>query len=114
MGGQRHEEQHQYAVAQPRQRPRVAEAVLPPPGGRPRHDILKDAQRADDRTVDPSEKQGQQHECRDHARIDGQDSRQQLHLRHPAEPRVKRSGKIEEQQRRQHEEKGRGRNSDFS
>ena len=114
MGGQRHEEQHQYAVAQPRQRPRVAEAVLPPPGGRPRHDILKDAQRADDRTVDPSEKQGQQHECRDHARIDGQDGRQQLHLRHPAEPRMERPREIEQQQRDHREENGRSRDSDFA
>lgn len=114
MGGQRHEEQHQYAVAQPRQRPRVAEAVLTPPGGRPRHDILKDAQRADDRTVDPSEKQGQQHECRDHARIDGQDGRQQLHLRHPAEPRMERPREIEQQQRDHREENGRSRDSDFA
>ena len=61
-----------------------------------------------------AEKKRQDHQERHDADIQGQQGGQELDFRHPAEPRVKRSGKIEEQQRRQHEEKGRGRNSDFS
>ena len=77
-------------------------------------DAVLDTLLAQDSEAHAAEKKRQDHQERHDADIQGQQGGQELDFRHPAEPRVKRSGKIEEQQRRQHEEKGRGRNSDFS
>ena len=112
----RGDEHDEHPPAQPGEGGGVREAVpvlSALPGG-PRNDVLHHPQRADDRTVHAAEKKRQDHQERHDADIQGQQGGQELDFRHPAEPRVKRSGKIEEQQRRQHEEKGRGRNSDFS
>ena len=112
----RRDEHDEHPPAQPGEGGGVREAVpvlSALPGG-PRNDVLHHPQRADDRTVHAAEKKRQDHQERHDADIQGQQGGQELDFRHPAEPRVKRSGKIEEQQRRQHEEKGRGRNSDFS
>ena len=112
----RSDEHDEHPPAQPGEGGGVREAVpvlSALPGG-PRNDVLHHPQRADDRTVHAAEKKRQDHQERHDADIQGQQGGQELDFRHPAEPRVKRSGKIEEQQRRQHEEKGRGRNSDFS
>lgn len=62
------------------------------PGG-PRNDVLHHPQRADDRTVHAAEKKRQDHQERHDADIQGQQGGQELDFRHPAEPRVKRSGK---------------------
>ena len=99
-------EHHEHRPAQPGERRGVAEAVamlFAFPGG-PRNDVLHHAQRADDRTIDTAEEKRQDHEERHNADVEGQQGRQELDFGHPAEPRMERPGKIEEQQRDQHEE----------
>ena len=64
-----------------------------------RHAILEHAQRADDGAVDPSEDQGQEDEADDDGDVEGHHGRQELDLRHPAQPSVQRSGEVQEQQR---------------
>ena len=112
----RGDEHDEHSPAQPGEGGGVREAVpvFSALAGSPRNDVLHHAQRTDDRTVHAAEKKRQDHQERHDADIQGQQGGQELDFRHPAQPRVERSGKIEEQQRRQHEEKGRGRNSDFS
>ena len=64
-----------------------------------RHSVLEHAKRADDGAIDPSEDQGQEDEADDDGHIEGHHGGQELDLRHPAEPSVKRSGEVQEQQR---------------
>ena len=112
----RRDEHRQHRPAQPRERGRVAEAiaVLFTPPREPRHDVLHHPQRTDDRTINPSEKQGQRHERQHHADVHGQQGGQELDFRHPAEPRMERPRKVEEQQGNQQKEEDRRNDPDFS
>ena len=112
----RHDERREHRPAQPCERRGVAEtvAVLLTPPGKPRYDVLHHPQRADDRTVDPSEKQGQHHQQEHHADIHSQQGGQELDFRHPPEPRMESPRKVEEQQRDQYEEEERRSDPDFS
>ena len=114
MGDHHRNEQRQHAVTQPRQGTGIGKTVFAPFAARPRSDVLKDAQRADHRTVDPSEQQRQHQERRNDGDIDRLNSVQQLHSGHPSEPRMQRPREIEEEQRNHRKENGRGRDSDFS
>lgn len=66
--------------------------------GYPRDNILEHAQRADNRTVDTPEEQGQCHEQDDDAHVQGQYGRQELYPGQPPEPQVHCPRKVEEQQ----------------
>ena len=64
-----------------------------------RHSVLEDAQRADDGAIDTPEDERQEDEADDDGHIEGHYGRQELDLRHPAQPSVQRSGEVQEQQR---------------
>ena len=63
------------------------------------YSVLEYAQRADDGAIDPSENEGQEDETDDDGHIQGHHGRQELDLRHPAQPSVQRSREVEKQQR---------------
>ena len=70
----------------------------------PTEDVLHHAQRTNYRTIDTSHKESEQYQGYHYTKIQGQNSRQELNLRHPAEPCMNTSCKIEEEQSDQHEE----------
>ena len=70
---------------------------------RPRHAVLHHAQRADDRAVDAAEKQRGDDERRYDADVHGQQGRQELDARQPAEPCVECAGEVEKEQRDERE-----------
>ena len=106
-------EQDQNRVSQPGNGFGIGVAVLflllAEPGG----DVLEYAQGANDRAIDPAEKQGEQKQEEDDPEVQSQHGRQELYLGHPAEIQVQHAGNIEEQQRQQAEEHDSKRDSDF-
>ena len=92
-----------------------AEAVLlaqtaPEPGNR----VLKYAQRAYYRTVNPAEHEGEQQQGRNDDEIQGQNGREKLHFRHPAKPCVDAATEVEKQQSNCKAEKNGESRPDFS
>ena len=63
-------------------------------GGNP---VLEHAERADDRTVYPAEKEGQKDQKQDDADVGGHHGGQELDFGHPAQPQVQRPGKVQQQ-----------------
>ena len=61
--------------------------------------VLEHSQRADDRTVDPAEDQGQHQQDGDRDEIGCEDCRQQLDLGKPTEPSLNRPCEVQEKQR---------------
>ena len=70
----------------------------------PTENVLQYAQRTNHRTIDTSHEKSEQYQSYHYTKIQGQNSRQELNLRHPAEPCMNTSCKIEEEQSDQHEE----------
>ena len=70
----------------------------------PTEDVLHHSQRTNYRTIDTSHKESEQYQGYHYTKIQSQNSRQELNLRHPAEPCMNTSCKIEEEQSDQHEE----------
>lgn len=110
----RDDEQSEHTVTQPRKRLGIAEAVALHSACDGRNAVLHHSQRADYRTVDSSEQQRKYHQYGDYTEIQSQQSRQELNLRQPAEPRMERPRKVEEQQRNEYEAYDGECNSDFS
>ena len=92
------DEHAQHAVTQPRQGRRIAVAVLLALLREPGNDVLEDAQRADDGTIDASQQQGENHQCQYHSHVERQHGREELNFGHPAEPCVQRPREVKEQQ----------------
>ena len=111
---QRDDEHAQHAVAQPRQGGRMAVAVLLALLCEPGYNVLEDAQRADDRTIDTAQQQGENHQGQYHSHIQCQQGGEELDLGHPAEPRVQCSREVEEQQGNQRKENDSQGQSDFT
>ena len=110
---QKHDEDGQQAVAQPVPGGAVTVAGLFLFARKPADDVLRDAQRAEDRAVDAAENEGQQYQCDDHAGIERQDGRHQLDSGQCAEPGVERPREVEKQEGQQGEGQGRQDDSDF-
>ena len=68
--------------------------------------VLINAKRAEDGTVDSSEKQGHDNDCNQNDEARCQNCRHQLQFRHPAEPGMQRSREIQKQQCHQHKTDG--------
>lgn len=114
-GDQRRDEQRQRPAAQPPPGRRVGETVLPPfpAAAEPGDEILKHPERADDRAIDPAEKERQHRKRRHDTDIQRQHRRQELHPGHPSQPGMERPREIEEEQRDAREEENGERPSDF-
>ena len=93
------QEHDQYAITQHvfRFRIRIRKFFLP--SSYPRHDVLKDSQRADNGTVNASAHKSKYYKKEDNAGIKCQYSRQELNLSHPSEPCMQCPCKVEEQKR---------------
>ena len=63
----------------------------------PRKAVLHDAEGAYNRAIKAPEKQGQHNQRGNHPYVEGEQGGKKLYLGHPAEPRVHRSRKVEEQ-----------------
>ena len=105
-GYRQNDERHQHGIAQPGQRGKVAETVLPEPSAQTGHHILEHAQRAYHGTIQPAEHQRQQHQPRHHRHVQSQQRGDKLNLGRPPEPKMPYPRKIEKQHRDQEEEDG--------
>ena len=56
--------------------------------------VLKNAQGADNRAVHAPEKERKDHQPHNHAHIEGQYGRQELHLGHPSQIAVQHAGNV--------------------
>ena len=123
QGGQRtdagHQSRHkedQHGVAQPRQSRGVAKAAFlaATATAEPRHDVLENAQRADNGTIHAAKEQRKHDEGYHNLYVERQHGRQKLDAGQPAEPRVHRSREVEEEQRDECQREDRQGQSDFS
>ena len=94
-----HDKHAEHRVTQPRKGFRSGVAVLFRLFSKPRNDILKNAERTNDRTVDSPENERQHGECDNHDDIQCQNRRQEMNFRHPSEPTMRHSREIEKEQR---------------
>ena len=88
-----------------------ASSYVPGPDG---HHVLKHAQRTNDRTVHSARYEREQYQTHDYSGVQRQQSRKELYLRHPAEPCMKHTREIDEQQRHEYQAQHPQREPDFS
>ena len=94
----RQHEHCQHTVAQPAFRLGIRVGHLLASPAQTGHHVLKHAQRTNDRTVHSARYEREQYQTHDYSGVQRQQSRKKLYLRHPAEPCMKHTREIDEQQ----------------
>ena len=113
-GNKGNDEQHQHAIAQPPQFGACGEAVLFAFAMNPRHDVLEDAQRTDDRTINAPEDERQCRQRQNDPQVEGKHCGQELDACRPTQVMVQHTAHIKKQQRHHEHHDGCQRYTDFS